>query len=238
MECVKQAQPDLRTRVRHANARQPALVTNILIGINVAVFIYLAASESRTIGGGRGWSQQQYDLGLNRILLGIDSGRWYTLVTSGFIHFGILHLALNMFALYQLGNLLERSLGRVKFGLLYVAGLLGGSAGVILATDAGITGGASGAVFGLLGATAIALHRQGINIMQTGIGMTLLINLGMTFLIPNISIGGHLGGLAAGAICGAVMMAPKWKPVPDWAKYATPVAVSAASVAIALLRAG
>ena len=117
----------------------------------------------------------------------------------------------------------------------------GGSAGVLLlagSNDRAITGGASGAVFGLLAAAAIAMHREGINIMQTGIGRALVINLVFTFVIPGISIGGHLGGIVAGAACGAVMLAPKWKPVPNWAKFATPVAVGILAVVISVVRVG
>ena len=105
-----------------------------------------------------------------------------------------------MLLLYQLGQMLERVLGRVRFGLLYAAGLLGGSLGVVIMDTNSITGGASGAVFGLMAAAAVGLHRQGVNVFSTGIGTTLLLNLFITFAIPGISIGGHLGGLAGGAL--------------------------------------
>ena len=77
--------------------------------------------------------------------------------------------------------------------------------------------------------------------MNTGIGRTLALNLVITFVLGSslgISIGGHIGGLVAGTICGVVMMAPKWKPFPKWATYATPVAVSIAAVAISVIRVG
>jgi membrane associated rhomboid family serine protease len=146
-----------------------------------------------------------------------------------------------MYLLYLLGQLLERDLGRARFALLYGASLLGGSAGVLLFTDQGISGGASGAVFGLMGAAAISMHRQGINIFQTGIGRTLVLNLAITFLLGSslgISIGGHIGGVVAGAVCGVVMLAPKWKPFPTWATYATPVGVALLAVVISVARVG
>ncbi len=239
LDCAKAAQPDVKTRIKYANARQPTLVTKVIIGINLAVFIWIAINDASSLGNG-GVTQQQADLALNRGYMNLY-GEYYRLVTSGFLHFGVLHLGLNMWLLYLLGQMLEPALGRVKFSLLYTAGLLGGSAGALLLmslTNNSATGGASGAVFGLMAAATISLHRQGINILQTGIGRTLLINLAFTFLVPGISIGGHLGGIVAGTICGAVMLAPKWKPVPKWATYATPIAVSAIALVVSVVRIG
>ena len=155
---------------------------------------------------------------------------WYRLITSGFLHFGLLHLAFNMYFLYVLGRMLEPALGRVEYLLLYLASLLAGSLGVLLFDSGGITAGASGAVFGLLAAATVGLWRRGINPFSTGIGATLILNLFITFAIPGISIGGHLGGAIGGAICGLVMLAPSYRGFPRWASYATPVAVAAVSV--------
>src|SRR4051812_7589651 len=124
LDCAKAAQPDLKTRVKYASAKQPTLVTFVLIAVNAAIFVWMGAKDSSTFGGGIGRngevSQQQYDLGLNKQLLH-NTHDWYTLVTSGFIHFGVLHILLNMYLLYLLGQLLERSLGRTRFALLYFA---------------------------------------------------------------------------------------------------------------------
>ncbi len=239
-DCVKAAQPDIKTRVKYANAKQQTLVTYVLIAINVAVFLWVAAADTSTISQGigstQGLSKRQFDLGLSR--LGLEyQHHWYQLVTSGFLHFGILHIGLNMYLLYQLGQLLERSLGRTKFALLYFASLLGGSAVIVLipALNRGTSGGASGAVFGLIGAAAIAMHRQGINIMNTPIGRLLVLNVIITVIFHSeISVGGHLGGLVAGGICGAVMLAPRWKPTPNWAKYATPIAVGVLAIVLSV----
>jgi membrane associated rhomboid family serine protease len=135
-----------------------------------------------------------------------------------------------MYFLYVLGHMLEPSLGRVKFLLLYMASLLGGSLGVVLMGGASVTAGASGAVFGLLAAATVGLWRRGVNPFSTGIGAALVLNLFITFAIPGISIGGHLGGIVAGSVCALVMLAPSHKAFPAWASYATPIAVGAFSV--------
>lgn len=231
IDCAKAARPAAGTRARHWNARQHALVTSLLIALNLAVFAIVTLAEVSSLSGRGGISELQFELGLNKLLLA-GTGEWYRLVTSGFLHFGVLHIAFNMLLLYQLGQLLERSLGRGRFALLYGASLLAGSFGVLLLSgnSLAITGGASGAVFGLMAAAAIGMHRQGINIFSTGIGTTLILNLVLTFAIPGISIGGHLGGAVGGAICGWFMLAPRWKPMPRSAGLVTPIAVALVSV--------
>jgi membrane associated rhomboid family serine protease len=141
-----------------------------------------------------------------------------------------------MLLLYQLGQLLEPALGRVRFVLLYFAALLAGSAGGIILTDNPFTrmGGASGAVFGLMGAAAIGLHRRGVNIFQTGLGTILVLNLVLTFTIPGISIGGHVGGLIGGLVCGLIMLDPRLTRAEQVVTYAVPVVVMLTSVALAL----
>ncbi len=243
-ECVKASRPDARTRARFWSARQPVLVTMTLIAINVAVFVLvlLVTREPAALSGGV--TDVHLRLGLSKDVLaqpiawqGDDGGiyvtepyGWYRLVTSGFLHFGIIHLAFNMYFLYVLGPMLEPVLGRVNFLLLYMASLLGGALGVVLIDSGGITAGASGAVFGLLAAATVGLWRRGVNPFTTGIGTTLILNLFITFAIPGISIGGHIGGAVAGAICGAVMLAPAYRRVPPWAVWATPVIVGVGSV--------
>jgi membrane associated rhomboid family serine protease len=244
LACAKASRPDVKTRARFWSARQPMLVTMILIGMNVAVFIAVLVF-TRDPGALTGSvTDAHLRLGLNREVLtkqlawqasdgGIyitQPGEWYRLVTSGFMHFGLLHIALNMYFLYVLGRMLEPAMGRVQYLLLYGASLLGGSLGVIVIGGFGITAGASGAVFGLLAAATVGLWRRGINPFTTGIGATLIMNLVITFAIPGISIGGHVGGAIAGAICGLVMLAPAYKGFPRWMTYATPVAVGAFSV--------
>ncbi len=244
LECAKASQPDLKTRARFWSAKEPLLITKILIGMNLAMFIGILiwSADPGALSGAI--TNAHLNLGLSRevleqrIVWQSDDGTrfvtephgWYRLLTSGFLHFGIVHIGLNMFFLWVLGPMLEPALGRVRFILLYIAALLGGSLGVILLDKGGISAGASGAVFGLLAAAAIGQWRRGINPLTTGIGATLLMNLVITFAIPGISIGGHIGGIVAGSICGWVMLAPAYHQVPRWATYATPVIVSIASI--------
>ena len=192
--------------------------------MNVAVFLWTgtgpAAFSSNFV------SRRQADLALTKVF--VKDGEWWRLVTAGFLHFGILHIAMNMLLLWQLGNLLESAIGRGRFVLLYLAALVGGSFGALLLSPDALTGGASGAVFGLMGAAAVALWHRGINPMRTGIGTTLVINLLITFTIPGISIGGHLGGVVVGAAVGYVMFDPAVNRTSRWLTWAAPVAAVAA----------
>ena len=237
LECAKAAKPDVRDRAKLWNARQPTLVTFTLMGLNLAMFAAMVLADPATIGfGGGGVSEFQARFGLSKQILErgafyppdtfFEPHEWYRLVTSGFLHFGIVHIAFNMILLYQLGQILEPRLGRTRFALLYFAALLAGSFGeLLIGPGTGIAGGASGAVFGLMAAAAIGLYRQGVNIFSTGLGGLLVLNLVLTFAIPGIAIGGHLGGAIGGALCGLVMLPPRWKPTAAWATYAAPLAV-------------
>ena len=137
----------------------------------------------------------------------VARGELWRVVSSGFLHGSPLHLLFNMLVLFQLGSAIEVRLGRARFAALYVLSLVGGSIGALLLqppTTAAL--GASGAVFGLMGA-AVVLPRRGRSPIEASIGGLLVINLVITFAIPNISIGGHLGGLAAGALGGLLVRA-------------------------------
>lgn len=213
LDCVKAARPDVKTRAKFWNARQPTLVTYALIAINAAVYLWTASSRV-------------HEAKIALFKPAVADGEYYRLVTSGFLHFGIFHIGMNMLLLFQLGQLLEPAIGRLRFGLLYFASLLAGSLGALMVSQTfAVTGGASGAVFGLMTAAAIGLHRRGVNIFQTGIGMVLILNLFLTFTIPNISIGGHVGGAIAGALCGFVILVPRHAGMPSWASYVAPIAV-------------
>ena len=222
LDCIKAARPDVKTRAKFWNARQPTLVTYVLIAINVAVYIWTVAADQSFEGGSR-IPHGDYTLALAKPF--IQDGQYYRLISSGFLHYSIFHIGMNMLLLFQLGQLLEPAVGRVRFGLLYFASLLAGSFGALMLQPNGLTGGASGAVFGLMAAAAVGLHRRGVNVFKTGIGTVLILNLVITFTIPGISVGGHLGGAIAGAICGFVILAPRHAVLPNWASYATPIAV-------------
>ncbi|WP_354698255.1 hypothetical protein DSM112329_03922 [Paraconexibacter sp. AEG42_29] len=125
---------------------------------------------------------------------------YWRLVTSGFLHAGFIHIAFNMYLLYTLGNMLEPVLGNVKFALIYVVGLLSGSFGALLVDPTAVTVGASGAIFGLMGAAFFELRSRGIDPFDAGIGGLILLNLVLSFVLNNISIGGHIGGLIGGSL--------------------------------------
>jgi membrane associated rhomboid family serine protease len=242
VECAKAARPDVATRARFWSARQPILVTMTLIVVNVLVFVYVVAIDPESLMSSS-ISKGQAQLGLNAQLIadgGIfrfgneiyvaEPGQWYRIITSGFLHFGIIHLLFNMYLLYLLGQMLEPGIGRIRFGLVYLAALVGGSAGALLLQPDGLHGGASGAVFGLMAAAFIGYRQRGVNPFTTGIGATLLLNLFLTFTIPGISIGGHLGGMIAGGLCAFVVLAPASRGYPTWAAYAVPLAITLAGV--------
>lgn len=202
----------MSTRLRHWQAMHSALVTRSLIIVNVVVFAVIAVADPRSLSGRT--TQLQVEFALNGRLLDTGPTEWYRLVSSGFVHYGIIHIGFNMFLLYQLGGMLEPTLGRVRFLLVYLTCLLGGSAGAMLLQPDGLHAGASGAVFGLMGLAAVGFQQRGINPMNTSIGSLLLLNLLITFVVPGISIGGHLGGAVAGAICALMVLSPRRSRTP------------------------
>jgi membrane associated rhomboid family serine protease len=196
-ECSKQ-----KTKVRTAaTLTGTPQLTYVLIAINVLAF---AAIAGGLLHGSIGGVPSDYAKGG---LYGpkIADGEWWRIITSGFLHAGLLHIAFNMYFLYFLGTLLEPAIGKLRFGIIYFVSLVGGSFGALLLSPNDLTVGASGAVFGMMGAAILAMRARGIDPMQSGLGVTLLLNLGITFLIPGIAIGGHLGGLAAGFVVGYLM---------------------------------
>ena len=110
-----------------------------------------------------------------------------------------------MFSLYILGSLLEPAIGRLRFALIYFVSLLAGSFGALLLDPNGLTVGASGAIFGLMGAAVVVMRNRGINPMESGLGLWIGLNLLITFTVPGISIGGHIGGLIGGALAALVL---------------------------------
>jgi len=224
-ECVKGAPPVRRYSEMRRPSSQQVAVTLALIAINVALFL-------PTMSGGGATGRGTADLTERLALYGpfVRDGEWYRLITSGFLHYGLLHVGFNMFILYQLGLLLEPAFGRLRFGLLYFASLLGGSVGALLLSPNALTAGASGAVFGCMAAVVVALRRRGVGVLQSNIGMLLIINLVLTFTVNGISIGGHLGGLVAGAVGGFALDHTRESPAQG--------AVAVALLAVALFGLG
>ena len=146
---------------------------------------------------------------------GVVDGAWWQPVTSMFTHVEIWHIGFNMLALWFLGPQLELAVGRLRFLALYLISGLAGSAAVLwLAGDRVQTLGASGAVFGLIGALLVVTVKVGGNVSQ--IGMWLLLNGVLTFTIPHISWQGHLGGLVGGSLVAAILV---WSPRPRRAAW-------------------
>jgi membrane associated rhomboid family serine protease len=172
-----------------------AMVTKILVALNVAIYLL----ELGLGGSTDGRNNRIYEEGA---LYGplVANGDWWRLFTSVFLHYGPIHLAMNMLALWFFGAAVEQVLGRGRYLLLYVVSGLAGSAGALLLSQpTSITVGASGAIFGILGA-ALVLERQRTYVLGGSAVGIIVINLVITFAIPGISIGGHLGGLAGGAL--------------------------------------
>ena len=185
-------------------AGHPLWVTKGLIAVNLVVFVLGMVVD----GNLRGRGQFAIDYGVWGPPIEL-LGEWYRVITGGFLHSGLLHLGLNMVALWFLGQLLEPALGSSRYGVLYAAGLVGGSFGALLLEPDTITVGASGAIYALLGAAFTGMRARGADPFANGIGGLLVINLLITFAIPGISIGGHLGGLVAGGIVGYLLLHPK-----------------------------
>jgi membrane associated rhomboid family serine protease len=207
------------------------VLTYILIGINVV------AGIGSLLGGGAGADSSSLtdDGGLSQQF--IADGEYYRLITAGFLHAGPFHLLTNMLALWILGTMIEPALGRWRFGLIYFVSLLCGSFGALLLSPDSLTVGASGAVFGLMGAAAVLARNRGFSLMESGLGIWIGLNLLITFAIPNISIGGHIGGLIGGTVAALLLLELRGRvrmpeAVPSVACVALGVAAVAASIVI------
>ncbi|MER5213942.1 rhomboid family intramembrane serine protease [Streptomyces sp. NPDC002838] len=213
-------------------AADPRLLTKILLGINLAVFIAVRANSSL----------------LNDLVLigawppapfvpteGVAGGEWYRLLTSMFTHQEIWHIAFNMLSLWWLGGPLEAALGRARYLALYlVSGLAGSALAYLLTSPTTATLGASGAIFGLFGATGVLMRR--LNYDLRPIIALLVINLIFTFNPGfNISWQAHIGGLVAGLVTGYAMVhAPRERRA--LIQYGTCALVLVVVVGMTLLR--
>ena len=180
--------------VQRRTARNPGIVTMTLIGIMVGIYL-LQLAGGASINANSGWIFE------HGALFGpyVAQGDWYRLLSAAFLHYGPIHLGMNMLALWWIGRPLEDWLGPVRYVLLFLVSGLAGSAGALIASPTAVTVGASGAIFGILGA-AIVLERQQTYVLGGSAVTLLVVNLAFTFAVPGISIGGHLGGLAGGAL--------------------------------------
>jgi membrane associated rhomboid family serine protease len=221
-ECSRDRTAVRTLRSMHANPT----VTYVLIALNVLV--YFGASH-----GGSAYR--------DFALFGpaVADGDVWRLLTSGFLHYGIFHLLTNMYALYWLGQMIEPALGNVRFAALYFVSLLAGSFGALLVTPGSFTAGASGAIFGLLGAAIVMARSRGINLMASGLLPILFINLAITFFPgTNISIGGHVGGFVGGLLVALAIDQAARRRLPQVVALGASAVVGVIAVAGALAVAG
>jgi membrane associated rhomboid family serine protease len=222
-ECTKQkTQVRTMSSISRTNAVQ---ATTAIIAINVLVFF---ASGQFSVGSG-GTSGA---LALRGELYGpsiAESHEYYRLVTSGFLHAGLLHIGFNMYILWWLGNLLEPAIGMRRFVGLYFVAMLTGSIGALLVTPDSPTVGASGAIFGLMGVAFMEMRARGLDPMASGIGPTILLNLVLSFTLSGISIGGHIGGLVGGGLATVVLHELDKRRVKEVAIYGALAAMALAA---------
>lgn len=243
-ECVKAHQKAVPSIRRHIDP----IATKVLIGLNVLAYVVVAVA-----GGAQSLMQLPGSELADRLVLigavpgrsvgfevqpvpglGVAEGEWWRLITGGFLHAGVLHLGMNMLLLWLLGQMLEPALGRPRFIALYVASLLGGAMGVMLVDPTSATVGASGAIFGLMGAAVVLQRSRGINPWQSGLGGLILINVLLTFGIPGISVGGHLGGLAGGLLAGLAVFEIEKRTRNEWVAVAACAALTAVYAVVAV----
>ena len=202
-------------------------VTSVIISFNIMAYVVSSILSRTPFGMSRtllvdfaliSRLEYRYQIGLRIFTgeIGVKAGEWYRLATSAFLHDGLIHLAFNMYALAILGLLLEKELGVVRFLLVYALSTLGGALGAIILSPVDLTVGASGAIYGLLGALVVIQRSIQGSFRNSPLMFLLIINLLFTFAIPQISVGGHLGGLIVGAAIGGLMVQfenhgrPKW----------------------------
>lgn len=231
-ECIKasaKTAPVYTARSLQA-AFQP-YATYALMALNIGVFVWGLATGSNIMTG-RGGTPFLYGTEYGPL---VHEGDWWRLFTNGFVHFGIIHLGMNMLVLYLIGPQVERLLGVPRFLGLYFAALFAGSLGAMLVTPQAVGAGASGAIFGLLGAAAAYQYSQKINMWQSGLARLILLNLFITFAVPGISIGAHVGGLVGGTLAGFAIFELEKREQSQWVGVGVSVAISIACLYAAIL---
>jgi len=216
--------------VRRRTRALAAPATMVLIALNAFVYLITAAQGGGiNLPGGTLF----YDWALQG--LAVSNGDWWRLVTAMFLHGSMLHLLFNMLALYWLGTIIEQALGTPRFLLVYFVSGLAGSAGALWFSSAiAVTVGASGAIFGLIGALLILEYLSTGSLMGQAM-VLIVVNLALTFAVPGISIGGHVGGLAGGIIATYALMRYRM-PSQRVLGFAIAAGVGVASVALAYIR--
>ena len=179
------------------------VVTYAVMVVCAIVFLGCLASGMTMLGDNLFESELARDAALAGPL--VADGDIWRVVTYSFVHSGIIHIGFNLFILWQLGSMLEPAIGRVQFAVVYFVSVLSGALGALLLDPNVGTVGASGGVFGLASAAIFIMRARGIDPMQSGLPLFIGLNLLITFTLPHVSIGGHLGGLAGGALAGLAL---------------------------------
>lgn len=180
------------------------MLTKLLVAINVVAFIW------ERLTGALNTNQSLLDHGAT-YGLAVQAGDWWRIITGGFLHGSEMHIAFNMIALWQVGSLIELIYGTPRMAFIYFAALIGSGLAVTYVTPAALTIGASGAVFGLFGAMLMAgirLGEPGRAMMKQTSGI-ILINLVLGFILPDISVAAHIGGLLTGIVFGFLLFRPR-----------------------------
>jgi membrane associated rhomboid family serine protease len=195
----------VKTGVRRAGFEGTgAMVTKGLIAVNVLVFL-VNLGQGASLGSNGGELYVDWLLiGIAQLfdgtMIGVADGEWWRLLSAAFLHGNVLHIGMNMLMLWWIGGPMEAALGRGRYLAVYLVSALSGSAGaLVLSSPNQATVGASGAIFGILGA-ALVLERQRHYVLGGSALSIILLNLILTFAVPGISVGGHVGGLAGGAL--------------------------------------
>ena len=228
-----------RTKVRtarHIRRGGDPVGTYILIAINVLAFLGSASGGLSLSGNGSTGSVYEHGALFGPAIA--HQHEYWRIVTSGFLHANFLHILFNMYFIYILGGMVEPAIGTPRFLGVYFASLLMGSFGALLFTPDAFTVGASGAAFGILGCAIVLARDRGIDIWASGLGLTLIINLGFSLSIRGISIGGHLGGLVGGAVAGWLVIQLGEKRGSELGALLGCVAVAAVGVVGAIAVAG
>jgi membrane associated rhomboid family serine protease len=222
-ECVREGRkvaPTARTVFGGSLNGERGTVTRALVWINVAVWVLTVAGALLTgevqiqqlgrlvifgeITNVTEWGSAIPAYQCGGQLCGIAGGEYWRLLTADFLHFGLIHLGFNMYALWVIGRQCEQLLGRWRFLALYLLAGIGGSVAVYLFAAPGVpSAGASASIFGLLGAFFFFLRR--LRADPRGLIVLIVINFGLTFVVANISRWGHIGGFVVGAIVGAIL---------------------------------
>ena len=209
---------------------QRPVVSMVLIGINVVAFVVTALLARSAMD----LSTSELYLRGGLIPVEVASGEYWRLLTSAFLHGSLIHIATNMISLYILGIPLERILGRGRFLLIYLLSLLGSSVSVmVFGAPVSLNIGASGAIYGLMGALLVTFKRLRYDLRQLLI--ILALNVYITFQFPGISWQGHLGGLVVGAIVGAAMVYPPQPSRRNW-QWGTAIGVVVVLIGVLVVR--